>query len=116
MRARGSIALAVAGAFLAAGLCQAGNKEMVEQRVQELDDLNRQVVGQIKELPSDGQVDLKAHVIVQDGTPSVEILEKRVVETKGAKDAPIEFKKGNVTPSSAGEATSKESPDEQRPK
>lgn len=109
------LVLGVLGSLLIAGVCQAGNREMVEQRVQELDDLNKQAVGQIKELPSHGQVDLKAHVILQNGTPSIEILEKQVTENATVKHEPIGFKAGNLTPPPAGEATSKERPDEQRP-
>jgi len=110
-----ALVLGVLGSILVAGVCQAGNKEMIEQRVQELDDLNKQAVGQIENLPSHGQVDLKAHVILQGGTPNIEILEKKVTEKKTVKDEPIDFKAGNVTLPPAGEATSKERPDEQRP-
>ncbi len=45
----------------------AGNREMVEERTQEMDDLNKQMVGQIPSLPKNGKVDAKARVTNEDG-------------------------------------------------
>ena len=48
----------------------AGNLEMVEERTEELDELNRQAVNQIpEELPEDGQIELKADL--QMSTPKL---------------------------------------------
>lgn len=46
----------------------AGNKDMVENRAQEMDDLNKQMVGQIPNLPKDGKVDAKARVTNEGGS------------------------------------------------
>lgn len=40
---------------------------MVENRTQEMDDLNKQMVGQIPDLPKDGKVDAKARVTNEGG-------------------------------------------------
>jgi len=45
----------------------AGNKEKVENRTQEMDELNKQMVGQIPNLPKDGKVDAKARVTHEGG-------------------------------------------------
>jgi hypothetical protein len=45
----------------------AGNREMVENRTQEMDDLNKQMVDQIPNLPKDGKVDAKARVTNERG-------------------------------------------------
>jgi hypothetical protein len=45
----------------------AGNREMVENRTQEMDDLNKQMVDQIPNLPKDGKVDAKARVTNEKG-------------------------------------------------
>jgi len=45
----------------------AGNKEKVENRTQEMDELNKQMVGQIPNLPKDGKVNAKARVANEGG-------------------------------------------------
>jgi len=40
---------------------------MVEDRTEEMDDLNKQMVGQISDLPKDGKVDAKARVTNESG-------------------------------------------------
>ncbi|MBU1182883.1 MAG: hypothetical protein ABIJ52_08930 [Pseudomonadota bacterium] len=45
----------------------AGNREMVEDRTQEMDDLNKQMVGQIPDLPKNGKIDAKARVTNEGG-------------------------------------------------
>lgn len=57
----------------------AGNKAMVEKRVEELDDLNRSAVQQVPGLPRSGVVELKARVVREGDSPDIEILEKRVI-------------------------------------
>ena len=44
-------------------LSWAGNKEIIEKRIVELDNLNKQAVRQIPNLPKSGRVRLKANVI-----------------------------------------------------
>jgi hypothetical protein len=58
----------------------AGNLPMVEKQVKELDDLNKEAVGQIQDLPSSGKVAIKAHVTLTDDKPRIEILEKNVTQ------------------------------------
>ncbi|MFO7665814.1 MAG: hypothetical protein R6V76_04290 [Desulfobacterales bacterium] len=45
----------------------AGNMEMVEDRTEEMDNLNKQMVSQIPDLPKDGKVDAKARVTNESG-------------------------------------------------
>lgn len=40
---------------------------MVEDRTQEMDDLNKQMVGQIPDLPKNGKIDAKARVTNEGG-------------------------------------------------
>lgn len=65
----------------------AGNKEMVEERVQELDDLNKQMVKQIPGLPRDGKVDAKAKVINESGKINFEVYQVK----SAAKEASLDF-------------------------
>lgn len=69
----------------------AGNKEMVEKRVQELDTLNKQVVQTIPELPKDGEIFLKARVR-QTGAQQIEIMEKSAT----VKEETIQFNAGQT--------------------
>jgi hypothetical protein len=50
-----------------AGQAGAGNREMVERRIDELDRLNQRVVRQLPDLPRDGTVSVNARVL-PDGT------------------------------------------------
>ena len=45
----------------------AGNREIVEDRTEEMDNLNKQMVSQIPDLPKDGKVDAKARVTNEGG-------------------------------------------------
>lgn len=57
-----------------APLARAGNREMVEQRTEELGEINRQAVSQIpEELPEDGVIELEAEVVGGGTEPTVEI-------------------------------------------
>lgn len=88
----------------------AGNKGIIENRVQELDKLNKQVVTQSGALPSDGRIDLKAYVIQNGETPIIQIVEKSVT----IKEETIDFKPGDVTVPPPAETVSKEQPDENK--
>ena len=48
--------------FVSVSVALAGNKEMVEKSVSELDSLNREVIQQIPELPRDGHIRIKAGI------------------------------------------------------
>ena len=48
--------------FVSVSVALAGNKEMVEKAVSELDSLNREVMQQIPELPRDGHIRIKAGI------------------------------------------------------
>lgn len=69
------LALTVA-TTLAAGTAWAGNRAMVEKRIEELDRLNRSVVRQVTDLPREGRVNVRARVR-PEGT--VDILESEIL-------------------------------------
>lgn len=64
-------------------LSWAGNKKMVEETVQEMDDLNKQAVQQVPDLPKDGRVDIKADVRYEKKKPVFDIYYKRTAEKDG---------------------------------
>ena len=73
--------LSIAAALLLAGAAWGGNRKMIEKRVEELDQVNRQVVQQVPDLPRDGRVHVRAKVKPDD---KVEILETEVIQTPQA--------------------------------
>lgn len=60
----------------------AGNKEMVEEAVKELDELNKEAVQQISELPSSGKVELETTVTYQNGQPVFDFTPTRIPTEK----------------------------------
>lgn len=60
----------------------AGNLEMVEESVKELDELNKKAVQQIPDLPETGTVDLKANVFYKDGSPILDVYDKTITTEK----------------------------------
>lgn len=56
---------------------------MVEETVKEMDDLNKQAVQQVPDLPKDGQVDIKARVKYKKEKPVFDIYYKRTSEKDG---------------------------------
>jgi len=72
----------------------AGNKDMVDERIQEMDDLNKQMVKQIPGLPRDGKVDAKAKVSSESGKINFEVYQVKSV----AKEANLDFGGGNKKP------------------
>ena len=94
----------------------AGNKELVGDQVQKLGEVNEQAVRQIEDLPSHGQVEIKADVQDREGGPVIEILEKKVTPTE-VKDEPIDLtgSKG-VLPSASKPTNSQESPNDRQAK
>ena len=67
----------------------AGNKQIVDQTIQELDELNKQAVEQLPDLPKDGTVNLKADVTYENGTPIFDIYEEHVTPEK-VEDIPLD--------------------------
>lgn len=67
---------------------------MVDERIQEMDDLNKQMVRQIPDLPRDGKVDVKAKVSSESGKINFEIYQIKSV----AKEATLDFGEGNKKP------------------
>jgi len=72
----------------------AGNKDMVDERIQEMDDLNKQMVKQIPGLPKDGQVDAKAKVSSESGKMNFEVYQVKSV----VKEATLDLGEGNKKP------------------
>jgi len=66
--------------FLLFTVSWAGNKAMVEQRTKELDELNKQAVQQIPDLPKDGTVDLKANAKYREGKIQFDIYHQKVYD------------------------------------
>ncbi len=60
----------------------AGNKQMVEKSVKELDDLNREAVRQIPDLPEKGHVDMKADVSYEKEKPVFNLRYKKITTEK----------------------------------
>ncbi|MDQ1330368.1 MAG: hypothetical protein QG578_631 [Thermodesulfobacteriota bacterium] len=72
----------------------AGNKEMVDERIQEMDDQNKQMVKQIPGIPKDGKVDAKARVTSESGKINFEVYQVKSVAKEGA----LDFGGGNNKP------------------
>ena len=79
---------AVSVAFLIVFLCStpvvssvwAGNKAMVEQRTKELDEENKQAVGQISDLPKDGLIKIKANASYKEGKIQFDVYDKQITD------------------------------------
>ncbi len=87
MRIINSFAIRVV--FVLAFVCSlswAGNEEIIEERIEELDTLNKEVMDQVPDIPENGKINLKATVIQKDGTVDLSILQKEIdiVETKNS--------------------------------
>ena len=67
---------------------------MVDERIQEMDDQNKQMVKQIPGLPRDGKVDAKAKVTSESGKINFEVYQVKSV----TKEAPLDFLGGNRKP------------------
>lgn len=72
----------------------AGNQDMVEKNVEELDELNKAAVRQIPDLPKNGKVELEADVSYKGGKPIFDIYYKKITTEK---EQDIHFNKGNTT-------------------
>lgn len=87
--------------YIFGNIAMAGNLEMVEESVRELDELNKKAVQQIPDLPATGTVDLKASVIYDDGMPTVDIYEKNITTEKNEE---IQFDSGYTVETEKGES------------
>lgn len=56
---------------------------MVEERTNELDELNKEAVQQIPDLPKDGTVELKAKVKLRKGKTQFDIYHQKVYDAEG---------------------------------
>ncbi len=86
--------------YMLGSTAMAGNLEMVEESVKELEELNKKAVKQISDLPENGTVDLKANVIYEDGIPVVDIYEKKITPEKNEE---IHFNQGYTVETEKGE-------------
>ncbi len=57
----------------------AGNKEMVEKRVKELDKLNKEAVNSLIDIPKEGRIKIKAKVHPYDHKIQFDLLEKEII-------------------------------------
>ena len=64
--------------FVSVSVALAGNKEMVEKSVNELDSLNREVMQQIPELPRDGHIRVKAGITQTGIKKGIDIIYKEI--------------------------------------
>lgn len=69
--------------FMSVSVALAGNKEMVEKTVSELDSLNREVVQQIPELPRDGHIRIKAGITQTGIKREINITYKEITPLDG---------------------------------
>jgi hypothetical protein len=88
MKKIGLVILLLGGVLYCSSFSLAGNKQMVEKSVEELDELNRQAVQQIPDLPESGQVKIKADVTYEKDSPVFDI---RYKEITGEKEGTINF-------------------------
>lgn len=72
------ISLLLLGAHIVFSPAWAGNSEMVNKSIEELDTLNKEAVSQIEELPARGKVELKAKVSTRGGKRVVKIIDKKI--------------------------------------
>lgn len=75
------------------GIGWAGNKKMVEERTKELDELNKQAVRQLPNLPRDGSIELKSNVTYEEGEIRFDAVEHQVTVQDGKDDPNAEEQK-----------------------
>lgn len=59
----------------------AGNEKIIEERTRELEDLNKQAVEQIPDIPEDGKIDIKADGVYREGEIRFNIREYSTTST-----------------------------------
>ncbi len=86
-------------------LSWAGNEDIIEERIEELDALNKEVIEQVPGVPENGKINLKAGIIQKEGTVDFTILQKEIdaIETKNStirlgsyQQEKIETEKGDI--------------------
>ena len=68
----------------------AGNKEIVEKRVREIEELNERIIEQVPEVPEDGSITLEAKVLNKEWTVDYNVLQQGT-ETTTTKSGTIVF-------------------------
>lgn len=66
------------GTLLFPALDWAGNKEHVENRVEDLDNMNKEIVSGFSDIPKNGTVKYKAIITESSNGPQVKIIEKQI--------------------------------------
>lgn len=66
------------GILLFPALGWAGNKAHIESRVEDLDNMNKKVVGSFSDVPKDGTITYKAIVTESNEGAQVKIIEKQI--------------------------------------
>jgi len=69
------------GTFLFPALDWAGNKEHVESRVEDLENMNKEIISGFPDVPKNGTVKYKAIVTESSNGPQVRIIEKQIEMT-----------------------------------
>lgn len=108
---RGVMIIVLLISCLSIGICSyawAGNKQMVEKTVEEMDELNKQAVQQIPDLPESGKVNIKADVTYEKGEPVFDIYYKKIT---GEKEGTLDFG-GSQDTNSTEKGMSEENDDE----
>ena len=69
---------------LTCSLSWAGNEEIIKERIQELDAMNKDVIEQVPDIPEDGEIRLKGDIIKNEGSIDISILQKEIdaIKTK----------------------------------
>lgn len=75
---KGVVAAALLFYALFGSTSWAGNKRMVEDRVRELDEVNKQMLQQVEDKPKDGTIEVKAKVTERQGRFNFDIYQKKV--------------------------------------
>lgn len=78
----GLLALITITCFIRCDYISAGNREMVESDIKELDTINKDAVKSMSGLPRNAGIDLKAEVTYKRGEPRFKILRKNIRETR----------------------------------
>jgi hypothetical protein len=68
----------------------AGNKAMVEQNTKELDEINKQAVGQLSDLPKNGTVKIKANAKYKEGVIQFDVYDKKIISDTEEKEIKLE--------------------------
>ena len=76
------------GLLLFPALNWAGNKKYVEKQVENLDNLNKKIIGDFSDIPKNSTIKYKAIVTESSNGPRVKIIEKQIEMTPTPKSKP----------------------------